>query len=141
MLETKCRLVTMPETTRRRVEPEYAINPDEDHVSFADAYPFLLISEGSLAEVNSRLETPVPMNRFRPNLVVSDTDAFAEDGWRKIRIARGFHLSNPAAAHARQPSTSDRCEGGHGPLRTLASFRTEMERFCWTEPDRRESFG
>ena len=54
--------------------------------SFADGYPFLLISEASLADLNSRLEHPVSMRNFRPNMVVNGNDAFAEDQWKRIRI-------------------------------------------------------
>ena len=86
ILQTDCKLVLMTEESKRMVNPEYAIRKFEDAVSFADGYPFLLIGEGSLADLNSRLETPLPMNRFRPNLVVSGSDAFAEDTWKKIKI-------------------------------------------------------
>lgn len=63
VLQTNCRLVFMPDDTLRGVEPKYAVAPS-DIVSFADAYPFLLISEGSLADLNGRLEEPVPMIVF-----------------------------------------------------------------------------
>jgi uncharacterized protein len=126
VLEFDCRLVTMPETTRRRVEREYAVDPEKDHVSFADGYPFLLIGEGSLAELNSRLASPVPMNRFRPNLVVSGSDAFAEDEWRRIGIGDTiFHVVKPCARCVL--TTVDQATGvkdGKEPLKTLASFRT-----------------
>lgn len=126
-LGVECRLVTMPETTRRRIEPEYALNPDEDHVSFADAYPLLLISEGSLADLNSRLEAPIQMNRFRPNIVVAGTEAFAEDGWKKIRIGETvFHLVKPCARCV--VTTVDQATGikdGKEPLKTLAAYRTK----------------
>lgn len=125
-LGVDCRLVTMPETARRRVPAEFAVDPEEDHVSFADAFPYLLIGEGSLAELNSRLETPVPMNRFRPNLVVSGSEPFAEDGWRKIRIGETiFHLVKPCGRCVL--TTVDQATGikdGKEPLKTLASFRT-----------------
>lgn len=63
-----CRLVFMPESTRRPVNPKYA--GPEDIVSFADGYPILVASEASLEELNARLAIPLPMDRFRPNLVV-----------------------------------------------------------------------
>ena len=70
----------------------------DDHVSFADAYPFLLIGENSLADLNSRLAENLPMNRFRPNFVVSDSEGFAEDAWKKIKIgASVFHVVKPCA--------------------------------------------
>ena len=83
-LGVSCRLVYMPDTTHRLVNPSYA--SAEETVSFADAYPLLLISEASLADLNDRLENKVPMNRFRPNLVVGGCDAFAEDAWQRICI-------------------------------------------------------
>ena len=63
-----CRLVNMPDDVVRPVRRDYAF--DGERTSFTDGFPFLLISEGSLAELNRRLANPVPMNRFRPNLVV-----------------------------------------------------------------------
>lgn len=57
-----------------------------DMLSFADGYPYLLISEASLADLNQRLDSAVSMRHFRPNLVVDDSFAFEEDEWRRIRI-------------------------------------------------------
>ncbi len=123
-LETNCRLVLMPAETNRKVNYFYAVHKD-DVVSFADAYPFLLIGENSLTDLNSRLENPVPMNRFRPNFVVSGADAFAEDGWTRIRIGDAvFHLVKLCARCV--ITTIDQSNGikqGVEPLKTLASFR------------------
>jgi uncharacterized protein YcbX len=123
-LQTNCKLVLMPEETQRKVNYFYAVQKD-DHVSFADGYPFLLIGENSLADLNARLENPVPMNRFRPNLVVSDSEPFAEDGWKKIKIGETiFHGVKPCARCVM--TTIDQTEGvktGVEPLKTLASFR------------------
>ena len=77
-------LAYMPPSVVRPVDASYA--PDGGRASFSDGFPFLLIGEASLADLNVRLAAPVPMNRFRPNLVVSGSSAFAEDGWRRIRI-------------------------------------------------------
>lgn len=124
-LNVNCRLVAMPETTRRTIDPEYAVKPDEDIVSFADGYPFLLIGEGSLADLNSRLDTPVPMNRFRPNFVVSGSQAFAEDSWKRIRMGETiFHVVKPCARCVL--TTVDQAKGektGKEPLQTLSTFR------------------
>ncbi len=124
VLETNCQLVLMPADTNRKVSYFYAVHRD-DVVSFADAYPFLLIGENSLTDLNSRLENPVPMNRFRPNFVVSGADAFAEDGWTRIRIGDVvFHLVKPCARCV--ITTIDQSNGikqGAEPLKTLASFR------------------
>jgi uncharacterized protein YcbX len=124
VLETNCRLVLMPEGTRRRVNYFYAVRRD-DVVSFADGYPFLLTGENSLADLNSRLDAPVPMNRFRPNLVVSGSGAFAEDEWKKIKIgACVFHVVKQCARCV--ITTIDQGRGvktGAEPLKTLATYR------------------
>ena len=124
VLETRCRLVVMPEATERKVDYFYRVRED-DHVSFADAYPFLLIGENSLADLNSRLKEDLPMNRFRPNLVVADSEGFAEDGWKKIRIGEAvFHVVKPCARCVM--TTIEQTTGekdGKEPLKTLASFR------------------
>lgn len=122
-----CRLVYMPEEVVRPVRPDYAF--DGERTSFTDGFPFLLISEASLADLNRRLATPVPMNRFRPNLVVAGATPFAEDGWRRIRIGPlTFGVAKPCPrcvmttvdqAMGMSPSTE--------PLRTLATFRRNAE--------------
>ncbi|HUR97545.1 MAG TPA: MOSC N-terminal beta barrel domain-containing protein [Pyrinomonadaceae bacterium] len=125
LLETGCRLVLMPETTKRKVNPFYAVRRFEDTVSFADGYPFLLIGEGSLEELNSRLERPVPMNRFRPNFVVAGSEPFAEDDWRRIRIGSSeFYVVKPCGRCV--ITTVDQATGkidGKDPLKTLSTFR------------------
>lgn len=124
VLQTRCKLVRMPEETIRKVNYFYAVKKD-DHVSFADGYPFLLIGENSLADLNSRLADDLPMNRFRPNFVVKNAEPFAEDGWKKIKIAGSvFHIVKPCARCV--ITTIDQTTGEKGekePLKTLASFR------------------
>ena len=94
-------------------------------MSFADGYPVLIIGEESLTDLNSRLENPVPMNRFRPNLVFSGGEAFAEDGWKQIRIGDAiFHVVKPCGRCVM--TTIDQTLGekqGTEPLKTLASYR------------------
>jgi uncharacterized protein len=122
-LGIECHLVRMTGRSRRLIDSKYAINNDE--VSFADAFPFLLISEASLADLNSRLDVPVPMNRFRPNLVVTGCEPFAEDSWKRIQIGDSiFHVVKPCARCA--VTTVDQKTGikGKEPLRTLATYRT-----------------
>ena len=84
-LQRSCRLVRMAPEFRRQVSPRYRMSDDET-IGFADSMPFLLISEASLEDLNSRLHDPVEMNRFRPNLVVSGGTPFQEDRWSRIRI-------------------------------------------------------
>lgn len=129
-LSRKVRLVFLDDPTRRPVEPGYA-RPD-DRVSFADGYPVLLANTASLADLNDRiaesgsLEGPLPMTRFRPNIVISGAPAWIEDGWTGGRIRIG-------AVEFRVPKRCGRCvvtttdqetgDRGREPLRTLAQFR------------------
>lgn len=125
ILKFDCKLALMPEETKRLVNPFYAVNKFKDTVSFADGYPFLLIGENSLNDLNSRLEKPIPMNRFRPNFVFNDSEPFAEDNWKKIKIGNAiFHLVKPCARCVmitidQGSGTSD----GNEPLKTLAGYR------------------
>lgn len=134
---TDCRLVHMPDDSRRRVNPRF--NKNDDIVSFADGYPLMLLGEASLADLNSRLDEPLPMNRFRPNIVISGSEAFAEDNWQKIRIGEAvFRGTKPCARCV--ITTIDQSEGeftGKEPLKTLASFRMAKN----VMPDRCASLG
>jgi len=122
-LGARLRLVYMPDETRRSVNPEYSIN--KNIVSFADGYPCLLVGAASLADLNRRMEAPVPMNRFRPNLVVAGSQPFAEDGWKQVRIgALSLHTTRccvrcmiPMIDQEKGAITSKE------PLRTLSRFR------------------
>lgn len=124
VLQKDCSLVWMPEETTRKVNYFYAVH-QTDAVSFADGYPILLVGENSLKDLNARLETLVPMNRFRPNLVVSGAKAFAEDGWKQIKIGSAFfHVIKPCGRCV--ITTIDQTSGvkqGIEPLKTLASYR------------------
>ena len=146
VLGTNCQLVYMPDTSRRGVNPRF--NLGEEVVSFADGYPLMVIGEGSLADLNERLEeqrqagmlaAPVPMNRFRPNLVVSDIDAFAEDAWQKIRIGEAAFRSTKLCERC-VITTIEQSAGevsGKEPLKTLATYRKAKD----VIPDRYEAHG
>ncbi|HZX73180.1 MAG TPA: MOSC N-terminal beta barrel domain-containing protein, partial [Cyclobacteriaceae bacterium] len=83
-LTLPCKLVFFPETNTRHVDINYA--KQNDQVSLADAYPYLIIGESSLADLNEKLEDPIHMNRFRPNFVFTGGQAFEEDHWNNFRI-------------------------------------------------------
>lgn len=122
-LQRPARLVYMPTDSLRPVNPQYAARPD-DHVSFADGYPVLIASQESLDDLNARLETPLPMNRFRPNLVITGCQPFAEDTWKRIRIGEvELALVKPCARC--EVTTIDQTTAAQGkePLKTLATFR------------------
>ncbi|CAA9588499.1 MAG: Flavodoxin reductases (ferredoxin-NADPH reductases) family 1 [uncultured Truepera sp.] len=121
-LKTPCTLVRFPESTRRPVDPTYA-KPD-DQVGFADGFPFLLLSQASLTDLNTRVDQALPMTRFRPNLVVSGCSPYAEDTWKEISIGDvGFRVVKPCARCS--ITTVDQVTGtaGKEPLRTLAGYR------------------
>jgi uncharacterized protein len=121
-LGVSCLVVFMPEEIMRPVNPDYASNGDM--VSFADAFPLLLISQASLDDLNSRLAVPVPMNRFRPNIVVSGCGAYDEDRWKDLRIGDTvLHLMKPCARCV--TTTVDQTSGiqGKEPLATLSKYR------------------
>ena len=122
-LGTACRLVAMPENYVRHVDPRYALS-EHDQVGFADGYPFLLITEASLADLNARLEQPIPMNRFRPNIVVLNTLPYAEDMWRRIRIGEMVFRIVKSCARCPIPTTDQvTARRGKEPLKTLATYR------------------
>lgn len=121
-LEVRCQLVYMPDHCDRTVR--HPRTEPSQPVSFADSFPFLLISEASLQDLNQRLTTPVPMNRFRPNLVVTGCDAFAEDTWDQIQIGDvTFQVAKPCSrckVITVNQKTGDRSPE---PLLTLGKYR------------------
>lgn len=101
-----------------------------DHVdvplSFADGFPLLLATRASLEDLSVRVGRPLEMERFRPNLVVTGNDAFAEDGWKRLRIGDTvFRVAKPCERCVF--TTVDPATGRKGldqePLRTLAQYR------------------
>lgn len=125
-LQQACRLVRVGQEYARAVNPAKARPGDE--VSFADAYPLLAIGEASLADLNDRLaargEPPVPMNRFRPNLVIRGSAAFAEDAWTRFRIGEAVFRAAGPCIRCQVPTTDQlTAERGPEPIRTLATYR------------------
>jgi uncharacterized protein YcbX len=145
---TECQLVYMPDKTRRNVNPRF--DRGGEIVSFADGYPVMILGEASLADLNSRIysntldggensHVPLPMNRFRPNLVVSGTEAFAEDSWLRIRVGKAVFRSTKPSERC-VITTVDQSRGefdGKEPLKTLATYRIARN----VMPDRVESLG
>jgi uncharacterized protein len=122
-----CQLVYMPDSANRPTA-HGKLGPDKP-VSFADAYPYLLISEASLAGLNEKLvaqnKLPVTMQRFRPNLVVKGCDQpHAEDSWQQIRVGEALldvlKLCDRCSIPNVNPETGDR---GKEPITTLATYR------------------
>jgi uncharacterized protein YcbX len=129
-LDTECKLVYMSDESLRPVDPDFAIA--NDVVSFADGYPFMIATEASLQDLNSRLTEPVGMDRFRPNFVVSGAEPFAEDNWKLVTIGGvNFHVAKPCGRCVMTTVDQERgIKEGVEPLRTLAGFRTH-EHSVW----------
>ena len=121
-LDTPSRLVRMPDDELRPVDPTYA-GPN-DRVGFADGFSLLLTSNASLDDLNRRLEAPLPMNRFRPNIVVDGVVPFEEDTWHYIRVdGITFTVAKPCARCAITTTDQKTAARAKEPLRTLATFR------------------
>lgn len=122
-LDTPCRLLYFKPDFVRPVDPDYAARPG-DQVGFADGFPLLVISEASLADLNARLETPLRMNRFRPNVVVADCPPYAEDTWKRVRAGDlEIDLVKPCGRCATTLVEQESGTPGKEPLRTLATYR------------------
>jgi uncharacterized protein YcbX len=149
---TKCQLVYMPDGSKRHINARF--DRGDDIVSFADGYPLMVIGEASLKDLNSRLREshdrkredpelpdfePLPMDRFRPNLVISGSDPYEEDNWRTLRIGEArFRSTKPCERCV--ITTVDQMTGrftNKEPLKTLASYRMAKDLM----PDRFESLG
>jgi hypothetical protein len=121
-LGIECFLVHNNQSTHRKLSEKYVAG-DRD-LSFADGYPYLLANEASLKELNSKLNKPVNIDRFRPNIVVSSNFPFAEDGWQKFTIGEiPFLFAKPCPRCV--VINIDQSTGESDPevLKTLASFR------------------
>lgn len=121
-LKQDCRLVYQPDEVIRPVDPKYA--KPSDKTAFSDGFPFLLISENSLNELNHQMQLNLPMTRFRPNLVISGCPAYAEDSWREISIgAIDFRLPKPCSRCSVPSIDPETAQIGKEPLITLSRTR------------------
>lgn len=118
-----CRLLVFPQNEIRLCDQTVA-RPG-DHTRFADGFPLLVVSQASLDDLNSRLATPVAMNRFRPNLVVSGSEPYEEDRWQRISInGIRMRLLEPCArcsVPTVDPETGNLA--GPEPIHTLSQYR------------------
>lgn len=132
MLERPCRLVYLADDVTRLVDRDF--NPDERSIRFADGFPLLVIGAESLRELNARIVArgglALPMNRFRPNLVIDGANAWDEDVWKHIAVgADGVQLSivKPCARCAITTVDQQTAERGKEPLATLATYRRSTD--------------
>jgi uncharacterized protein YcbX len=120
------RLVYLDDPTRRPVDQQYGA--EDDVVSFADGYPLLLTSMDSLDALAGWLleagDDPVPMNRFRPNVVVAGADPWAEDHWRRIKIGSvSFRVAKPCGRCVVTTIDQATAQRGSQPLKMLGRRR------------------
>jgi uncharacterized protein YcbX len=130
------RLVYLDDPTRRLPNQQFAL--PTDRVSFADGYPLLLATTASLAQLNDWIaegpradEGPLPMTRFRPNVVIDGTDPWEEDGWRRIRIgAAVFRVVKGCDRCVMTMTDPDTARKSKEPIATLARYR-RWDREVW----------
>ena len=126
-LNMNCKLVFMPDNSYRFVDTNFAKN--KEITSFSDGYPFLIIGTESLNDLNSKLEKPVPMNRFRPNFVFEGGSAFEEDQWLKFKIGDvNFRGVKQCGRCAITTIDQDDATQSKEPLKTLSKYRTKKNK-------------
>ncbi len=129
-LERKCRLVMFPPDVRRDVSPKHT--QLISNAQFTDGYPLLLCTVESLTELNRRLATPVPMNRFRPNVVLRDCAPFAEDDWRVVHFPRlSMDIVKPCERCVIVTIDQTTLTRSKEPLSTLSTFRKRGAGVCF----------
>jgi len=121
-LQMPCRLVYQAKNSIRTVDQKYALTNDQ--TSFSDGFPFLITSEASLALLNQQMSLNLTMQRFRPNLVITDCPSYAEDTWRKISIGQiNFRLPKPCSRCSVPQINPKTAKSDKEPLRTLSRTR------------------
>jgi uncharacterized protein YcbX len=122
ILSINCRLVYMPDSTTRRVDSRYALN--KEITNFSDGYPFLIIGQSSLDDLNNRLPEPIPINRFRPNIVFTGGHAYQEDQLKHFVINGVDFYGVKRSARCVIPTINqDTAVMGKEPLKTLSTYR------------------
>ncbi|MEI6290548.1 MAG: MOSC N-terminal beta barrel domain-containing protein [Chloroflexota bacterium] len=122
-LKMPAHLVKIDPEYKREIDHNFAIHPS-NQVSFADGYPILVTAQSSLDDLNSKLEVPVPMDRFRPNIVVNGSEPFSEDSWKIIKIGEAeFALVKPCARCNVPGIDQETAISSKEPIRTLSRYR------------------
>lgn len=122
ILGMNCRLVYMPDNTKRQVDEKYA--PDGKITSFSDAYPFMILGQATLDDLNIRLSEALPMDRFRPNIVFSGGKPFEEDLFDDFTIGNiNFNGVKLCARCILTTIDQTNAEKTKEPLKTLAKYR------------------
>lgn len=124
VLQVRCRLVYMPDDTHRFTDQRYT--SEASITSFSDAYPFLMIGQSSLDNLNSRLAESLPMSRFRPNIVFSGGIPYQEDMMHTFTIGNiTFYGVKLCARCVMTTIDQETAISGKEPLKTLARYRSK----------------
>lgn len=131
VLGMKCRLFYQPDDSIRLTDPKYSITKEE-HTSFSDGYPILVIGQTSLDELNAKLEDPVSMKRFRPNLVFTGGQAHVEDSWKYFIVGEAKLVGvKPCARCVLTTIDPETAEKGKEPLKTLTQYRSKNNKILF----------
>lgn len=121
-LGISCKLVHMPDSSLRKVDPEYA--HEGEITSFSDAYPILVIGQASLDDLNNRMERSIPMNRFRPNIVFEGGMPYEEDEMEHFKIGSVDYFGVKLCARCNIPTIDqETLQKSKEPSRTLSMYR------------------
>ncbi|MCB0282650.1 MAG: MOSC domain-containing protein [Calditrichae bacterium] len=119
----KSRLVIMHKSHQRIVDQNYALSA-ADQVGFSDGFPFLIISTASLEDLNSRMEETLPMDRFRPNIVIEGCSPYQEDEIKQIKIGEVvLDIVKPCIRCVITTIDQKTLQKSKEPLATLATYR------------------
>jgi uncharacterized protein YcbX len=131
VLGKKCSLFYQPDGSIRLTDPKYSITKEE-HTSFSDGYPILVIGQASLDNLNERLDEPVSMKRFRPNLVFMGGVAHVEDTWKYFTVGEAKLVGvKPCARCVLTTINPETAEKGKEPLKTLTQYRNKNNKILF----------
>lgn len=121
-LGIECCLVYFPDDETRIVDQSYA--QVGDHTAFSDGFPVLLISQSSLDDLNLRLESPITMARFRPNIIISGCEPYAEDDWQQLKVGDfTLRIVKPCSRCVIPSIDIETAERTGEPTKTLSTYR------------------
>jgi uncharacterized protein YcbX len=139
-LSLDCKLVFMPDTSRRRVDTRYASS--KEITSFTDGYPFMMIGQASFDDLNSRLAEPLPIDRFRPSIVFTGATPFEEDTWAQFKINEtSFYGAKLCARCVVTTINQDEGTKGQEPLLTLSTYRKHRNKIYFGQNLLHNGFG
>ena len=121
-LNIECRLVYFPDDEIRIVDQTYA-RPN-DQTAFSDGFPILLTTQASLDDLNSHMEENISMERFRPNIVISGNEPYAEDKWKQLKVGGiTLRIVKPCSRCVIPSIDIATAEKAEEPIKTLIRYR------------------